>query len=347
MTKSRVLVVDDSALMRQLVTKILETDPALEVVGTASDPIFAWRKIQELSPDVLTLDVEMPRMDGLTFLKKLMAARPLPVVMVSSLTQQGAETTMKALELGAIDFFAKPGHDFARSMADIAGDLVEKVKTAARARIRQRQRPGNRVEMPHEKQVLLHAEGTAKVLAIGASTGGTEAIAEVLQELPAHSPAIVIVQHMPQRFTHSFAQRLDSICKLRVKEAANGDRLQPGLALLAPGDFHMEVVRDGAHHRVQIGSAPPVNRFRPSVDVLFRSCAERLGPRCIAMLLTGMGCDGAKGLLEIRKAGGETIAQDESTCVVFGMPREAIALNAANQILPIDAIAAAAIRAAT
>jgi two-component system chemotaxis response regulator CheB len=345
MPKIRVLVVDDSALMRQLLRRILEHDAEIEVVGVASDPYVAWKKIASLAPDVVTLDVEMPRMDGLTFLGRLMQQHPLPVVMVSSLTQRGAETTLKALELGAIDFVTKPSFDIASSTFHMAQELIEKVKAAAQASLR----PLRKRAIFHSgasRQVLSRAQGTAKYMAIGASTGGTQAIAQVLTALPADAPGIVMVQHMPSKFTQSFAQRLNSLCRIRVKEAQDGDRIVPGQALLAPGDFHMAVVRDGAHCAVRVYEAPPVNRFRPSVDVLFHSCAQELGASCVGAILTGMGCDGARGLLALRQAGGYTIAQDEATSVVFGMPREAIALNAAEAVLPLPAIAGALLNAA-
>lgn len=345
MPKIRVLVVDDSALMRQLLRRILEQDDRIEVVGVASDPYVAWKKITTLLPDVVTLDVEMPRMDGLTFLGRLMQRQPLPVVMVSSLTQRGAETTLKALELGAIDFVTKPSFDVASSTLHMAQELIEKVKVAAQATLR----PVRRQAVLHRRatrKLLSRAHGTARYIALGASTGGTQAITQVLSALPADAPGIVMVQHMPPGFTRSFAERLNSLCRIRVKEARDGDRILPGQALLAPGDFHMAVVRDGAHCAVRVYEAPPVNRFRPSVDVLFNSCAEELGASCVGAILTGMGNDGARGLLALREAGGYTIAQDEATSVVFGMPREAIALDAADTVLPLPSITSALLNAA-
>jgi two-component system, chemotaxis family, protein-glutamate methylesterase/glutaminase len=346
MRKIRVLIVDDSALMRQLLSKLLNQDPAIEVVGVAADPYLAYDKIKALSPDVVTLDVEMPRMDGITFLERLMQLRPLPVVMVSSLTDRGAETTLRALELGAVDFVTKPGCDVHAGMLQLGGELAEKVKVAAQAVLRKQRRVAA-APPASTGPMLRRVKSTARVVAIGASTGGTEAIATVLQSLPADSPGIVIVQHMPPGFTSSFARRLDSICRLRVKEAADGDRILAGQVLLAPGDFHMEVERRGAEDRVRVFTAPPVNRFRPSVDVLFHSCADQLGCNCVGAILTGMGNDGARGLLALRQAGGRTIAQDAATCVVFGMPKEAIALGGAEQVLPLEAIPAALLRAST
>ena len=330
MKKIKVLVVDDSALMRQLLTEVINDDPNLEVIGTASDPYIAWEKIQRLKPDVLTLDVEMPRMDGLTFLEKLMTAHPMPVVMVSSLTEKGCETTLHALELGAMDFVAKPKIDLETNTVVLADEIIDKLKTAAKGRVRPAARPV-------QSQALI--KSTHKVLAIGGSTGGTEALREVLTALPADSPGVVVVIHMPEGFTRSYAQRLDGICEIRVKEAAEGDRILPGHALIAPGNYHMKVCRSGASYVVHIESGDPVNRHRPSVDVLFDSCARYLGPNAVGAILTGMGNDGAKGLLAMRKSGAHTLAQDEASCVVFGMPKEAIALDAAEEILPLSSIA--------
>lgn len=336
----RVLIVDDSALMRQILADILRQDPEITVVGSAPDPYVAWEKIQSLRPDVLTLDVEMPRMDGLTFLEKLMRARPMPVLMVSSLTEKGCQTTFRALELGAIDFVTKPKIDVASGTVDQAAEIVEKVKVAARARVRTRPRtaPAAAAPPPASKSVLLQ-QMTHKVICIGASTGGTEALLTVLTALPADSPGIVIVQHMPAGFTRSFAQRLDGACQIRVKEAQDGDRILQGHALLAPGGLHMAVRRAGASYMVRVGPGQPVNRHCPSVDVLFRSAATHLGANAIGAILTGMGNDGAAGLLEMRQAGARTLAEHESTCVVFGMPREAIACGAAEQIVPLGDIA--------
>jgi two-component system, chemotaxis family, protein-glutamate methylesterase/glutaminase len=333
-TKTKVLIVDDSALMRQLLTDVLSSDSSLHVVGTASDPYVAWDKIKQHEPDVITLDVEMPRMDGLTFLDRLMANRPTPVVMISSLTERSCETTFRALELGAIDFVTKPKLDLTSSTLALASEIIEKVKTAVRAT------PKPRKTSPATRPTTRpHFRTTHKVLAIGTSTGGCEALAAVLEELPADSPGVVAVIHMPEGFTRSFAARLDKACAIRVSEARNGDAVMPGHALIAPGNFHMSVQRSGAMTNVRIANGDPVNRHRPSVDVLFHSCAKQLGPNAIGAILTGMGDDGAKGLLAMRRAGAATIAQDEASCVVFGMPKEAIALGGAEVVLPLSKVA--------
>ena len=336
----RVLIVDDSALVRQMLTTILRRDPQIQVVAAVSDPYAAWDAIKQFEPDLITLDVEMPKMDGLTFLEKLMAARPMPVLMVSSLTEQGAKTTLRALELGAVDYIAKPCLDISTGLGNLANEIIEKVKQTAQARV---QRPSR--STPAERPVKRKSPGailesTDKVLAIGASTGGTEALCQVLSALPADAPGVVVVQHMPAGFTTAFAKRLDGICAVRVKEAASGDRIMRGHVLLAPGNYHMEVVRSGAIYSVRLNQGPPVNQFRPAVDVLFYTCAKYLGPHCTAALLTGMGKDGAQGMLALKNAGARTIAQNEETCVVFGMPREAIALGAAQKVLPLERIAA-------
>lgn len=341
MNKAKVLIIDDSALMRQLLTELLSHDPALEVVGVASDPYVAWEKIKALRPDVLTLDVEMPRMDGLTFLEKLMRLHPLPIVMVSSLTEKGCEVTLRALELGAVDFVTKPKIDVKSGTIELAEEILAKVKTAARARVQPKARSlgnGQARVLPHKSEALL--KSTHKVIAIGASTGGTEALRDVLTVMPADSPGIVIVQHMPEKFTRSFAERLDSLCQIRVREAQDGDRILPGHALLAPGNYHMQVKRSGANYSVQVLMGEPVNRHRPSVDVLFHSCARYLGGNAVGVILTGMGNDGARGLLAMRQAGARTIAQDETSCVVFGMPKEAIAVGGAEEVVSLRKIPA-------
>lgn len=330
--KIRVLIVDDSAAMRRLLTEILNSDPDIEVVGTAPDPFLARQKIKELNPDVLTLDVEMPRMDGLTFLDKLMRGHPMPVVMVSSLTQKGCDTTIKALELGAVDFVAKPVVDTLIGIQEAAAQVISKVKLASCARV-------SRAQTQPAAPITPSIRLTHQMIAIGASTGGTEAIRALLTRFPPGSPGVVIVQHMPPGFTNSFAARLDAHCAIRVKEAEDGDRVLPGQALLAPGGLHMAVKRSGAEARVRVFDAPPVNLHRPSVDVLFDSCADQFGANVTGVILTGMGADGAAGLKRMRDAGGRTFAQDEASCVVFGMPREAIALGAAGSILPLDQIA--------
>ena len=341
MAKTKVLIVDDSALMRQLLMDILSKDPGIEVVGTAADPYVARDKILKLNPDVHTLDVEMPRMDGLTFLEKLMASHPLPVVMVSSLTEKGCETTLRALELGAFDFVTKPKIDVSNSMQDLQDELLRKVKAAATARIRARPKSISQNQPQITKAPLVSEAlitSTHKVIAIGTSTGGTEALAEILTTFPPDAPGVIAVIHMPPGYTKSYAERLDRTCQIRVKEAEHGDRILPGHALIAQGDRHLEAYRSGASYAVQVTNGEKVSGFRPSVDVLFRSCARYLGPNAVGAILTGMGRDGAEGLLAMRNVGAHTIAQDEATCVVYGMPREAVAMNAASQVLPLNRI---------
>jgi two-component system chemotaxis response regulator CheB len=332
----RVLVIDDSALMRQVLRQLLSSDPALEVVGVAPDPYVASEKIEALSPDVLTLDVEMPRMDGLAFLEKLMRARPMPVVMVSSLTEAGCDVTLRALELGAVDFVAKPRVDVRERIPEIAAELVDKVKAAALARVRRRDAVAASPSAARPRGMFRTSD---TVVAVGASTGGTEALRELLAALPADAPGFLVVQHMPERFTRAFAERLDKLCTVRVKEAEDGDRVLSGHVLIAPGNFHLRVVRDGTLVRARVSGDPPVNRHRPSVDVLFHAAAEALGPNALGVIMTGMGNDGAQGLLAMRHAGARTIAQDPDTCVVYGMPREAIALGAVDRVVPLARIA--------
>ena len=337
----KVLIVDDSALIRQILTDILTEDPDIEVIGVAGDPLAARQKIKSLNPDVLTLDVEMPRMDGLTFLEKLMQARPMPVLMVSSLTERGCQTTLRALELGAVDFVTKPKLDVRDGTFDLANEIRSKIKACAQARFRPR-RPAAQQSVAKTLSITGSTaliKSTDQVLCIGASTGGTEALYDVLTALPADSPGTLIVQHMPPGFTRAFAQRLDGACQIRVKEAQNGDRVLPGHALLAPGGLHMGVYRSGANYVVRVGPGEPVNRHRPSVDVLFRSAAKHLGRNAVGVILTGMGNDGAAGMLAMHEAGARTIAQDEATCVVFGMPKEAIAAGGVDEILPLDQVA--------
>jgi len=328
--------VDDSALMRQLLTKILNSDPDLNVVGTAGDPFAAREKILSLKPDVLTLDIEMPRMDGLTFLEKLMRGHPMPVVMISTLTSKGADTTLRALSLGAIDYVSKPKLDVSNGTIEKAEEIIARVKAAARARVRP-MKAASAVPSTLPGKTY-HFSATHKVVAVGASTGGTEALKELLTPLPADFPGIVIVQHMPEAFTHQFAERLNSLCKIRVQEAQDGDRILPGHALLAPGGHHMAVVRKGMEYAVHVYRGERVNRHLPSVDVLFSSCARYLGRNVVGVMLTGMGADGARGMLEMKQAEAFNIAQDEFTSVVFGMPREAIALGAVDQVLPLGQI---------
>lgn len=341
MSKIRVLIVDDSALVRRILTDALSAEAGIEVVGTAQDPYVAKDRINELKPDVLTLDVEMPRMHGLTFLRILMEQRPMPVLMVSSLTEQGADVTLQALELGAVDFITKPKLDVVEGMAALSRELVAKVKAAARSRPR-RLGAGTAKTEAHPRAAPRLGRTTQQILAVGASTGGTEAIREVLVRLPGDSPCVLVVQHMPERFTRAFAERLNACCPLEVSEAKHGDRVIAGKVLIAPGSYHMRLVREGAEYRVSIDQSDPVNLHRPSVDVLFDSVASAAGSNAIGVILTGMGDDGAQGLLRMKRAGAHTIAQDRDSCVVFGMPREAIALGAADRVLPLEAIADAA-----
>lgn len=339
----KVLIVDDSALIRSLLKDIIHNDPELQLVGAAPDAFVARDLIKQHSPDVITLDVEMPRMDGLTFLDKLMKGRPTPVLMISSLTEKGSEATLRALELGAIDFIAKPRLGIAEGMQAYAEEICAKLKTAARARLPQA-RPAASPDAPATSSAPLLS--TEKIFAIGASTGGTEAIKEVLLGLPPDCPGTVVTLHMPPGFTKSYAERLDRQTRLSVREARDGDRILPGHVLLAPGDYHMEVQRSGANYVVRLQREAAVNGHRPAVDVMFNSLARCAGRNLIAALLTGMGKDGARGLQAIRQAGGHTVAQDEATCVVYGMPREAVELGAAKEVLPLERIASALLQQA-
>jgi two-component system chemotaxis response regulator CheB len=338
--KIKVLCVDDSALIRSLMTEIINSQPDMTVVATAPDPLVARDLIKQLNPDVLTLDVEMPRMDGLDFLEKLMRLRPMPVLMVSSLTERGSEITLRALELGAVDFVTKPRLGIREGLLEYTDLIADKIRAAARARLKVARQPGadaaagaGAALAPMLRSPLLSTE---KLIIIGASTGGTEAIKEVLQPLPPDCPGIMIAQHMPPGFTRSFAQRLDGLCRITVKEAEHGERVLPGHAYIAPGGFHLSLARSGANYVAHLDQEEPVNRHRPSIDVLFDSVAKHAGKNAIGVILTGMGRDGAAGLLRMRQAGAYTLAQDEASCVVFGMPREAIAMGAANEIAGID-----------
>jgi two-component system chemotaxis response regulator CheB len=333
----RVLVVDDSALVRALMSELLGDDPGIEVVGTASDPYIAREKIKQLAPDVLTLDVEMPRMDGLTFLRNLMRLRPMPVLMVSSLTEAGASVTLDALALGAVDFIAKPKIDVARGLAGYGPMLVEKVRQAANARVA-RIAPADAAATP-PLQGPIGYRTTERLLAIGASTGGTEAIREVLEQMPADAPATVIVQHIPAAFSGPFAERLDRHSRMTVMEATDQQPLLAGHAYVAPGGRHLRVVRSGARWICRLGDDDPVRRHRPSVDVLFESVAAHAGRNATAALLTGMGDDGAAGLLSLRRAGARTLAQDEASSVIWGMPGAAVALGAADEVVPLEQVA--------
>ena len=357
--KIRVLIVDDSATVRQTLAAVLESDPQIEVIGVASDPYVAARRIQEEIPDVITLDVEMPRMDGITFLRKLMAQHPIPVVMCSSLTEAGSETLLQALEAGAVDVILKPKMGVAEHLAESRIRICDAVKAAAGARIR-----GRRHEAPvpiahRETEKKLTADAmlppptgramartTESIVCIGASTGGTESLREVLEAMPVAAPGIVIVQHMPEKFTASFAKRLDGLCEVDVKEAQDGDAVLRGRVLIAPGNLHTMIERSGANYYVSVKTGPLVSRHRPSVDVLFRSAARSAGSNAVGVIMTGMGDDGARGLEEMKQAGARTIAQDEASSVVFGMPKEAIARGCVDRIVPLSQITPEILRAA-
>lgn len=333
----KVLIVDDSAVVRSFLKDLLISDPEIEVVGTAPDPFVARDKILKYNPDVITLDVEMPRMDGITFLKKLMRYYPIPVVILSSLTQSGMATTIEALEEGAVDVIAKPRMDIIKGMEQISREVIEKVKTAARAKIRKRNEAKKEASVPVLMGKALK-QSTNKVIAIGASTGGTEAIKDILVRLPADAPGIVVVQHMPEKFTKAFAERLNSLCNMEVREARDGDGVIPGAVLIAPGNYHMQFRRSGARYYVTLNQDPPVYHQRPSVDVLFDSVAEYAGSNATGVILTGMGADGSHGLLKMKQSGARTIAQDEESCIVFGMPKEAIKLGGVDRVLPLEKI---------
>lgn len=349
MSKIRVLVVDDSALVRQMLTEILNSDRSIEVVGVAADPYIARDKIKKLNPDVLTLDVEMPNMDGVTFLRNLMRLRPMPVVMVSSLTEHGAGVTLEALEVGAVDYVSKPKVDLAHGLDGYAQEIIEKVKMAANARVGGK--PQAVAPMPIQVQPKLsadavlqshkpsHLKTTERIVAIGASTGGTEAIKHMLAGMPADAPGTVITQHMPEAFTASFAQRMDSLSAMVVREAKDGDQILPGHVFIAPGNHHLIVARSGARYLCRLNEGPPVNRHRPSVDVLFRSVADNAGANAVGVILTGMGDDGAQGMKEMHDVGIPTIAQDEKSSVVWGMPGSAVKLGGVDEVLPLDRIA--------
>lgn len=345
--KIRVLIIDDSASVRQALTKVLEDDPEIEVMGVASDPFMAAKKIQEQMPDVITLDVEMPRMDGITFLRKIMSQRPIPVVMCSSLTEEGSETLLQALDAGAVDVILKPKIGAADYLADSGVRIREAVKGAAVARLGARRPPtaaspsakltADAVLPPPTGRAM--AKTTEMVVCVGASTGGTEALRVMLEQLPANTPGIVIVQHMPEKFTAAFAKRLNSLCEVEVKEAENGDPVLRGHVLIAPGDHHMLLERQGARYVVSVRAGPLVSRHRPSVDVLFRSAARSAGGNAMGVIMTGMGDDGARGMAEMHAAGAFTIAQDEASSVVFGMPKEAISHGGVDRVVSLDHIA--------
>ncbi|CAD6878698.1 Chemotaxis response regulator protein-glutamate methylesterase CheB (EC 3.1.1.61) [Methylomonas albis] len=345
MTKIKLLIVDDSALIRQMLTQIFNEAGDIEVVGTASDPIIAREKIKALNPDVLTLDVEMPRMDGLTFLRNLMRLRPMPVVMISTLTEKGAEVTLDALALGAVDFVAKPKVDVSQGLRAYADEIVGKIRMAAQAKVKALET--NRANVSAVSSVnetanigmKRHFKTTHKIVALGSSTGGTEAVKQVIKNLPRTAPAIVISQHLPLAFSASFAKHVDEASEMTACVASDGQLILPGHIYIAPGDQHLIVVRDGARYACRLNDGPPVNRHKPSVDVMFRSVAENVGSNAIGVMLTGMGADGAKAMLEMREAGATNIVQDEASSIVWGMPGEAYKLGAAHHVLSLEKIA--------
>jgi two-component system chemotaxis response regulator CheB len=342
MAKTKVLIIDDSALVRSVLTEIVNREPDLQAVGSAPDPLVAREMIRALNPDVLTLDIEMPKMDGLDFLERLMRLRPTPVVMVSTLTERGAEATLKALELGAVDFVAKPRLGIAAGINDLAADICDKIRIASRVRLARQVRAAvapaaggaGKPTPAHYSRV-----STEKLIAIGASTGGTEAIREVVSRLNADSPAVLITQHMPPGFTRSFAARLNGLCRMTVSEAVHGERVLPGHVYIAPGDHHMKLAKSGANYVIELDDGAPVNRHRPSVEVLFNSVAALAGQNALGVMLTGMGKDGAAAMMEMKRAGSFNVAQDEASCVVFGMPKEAIACGGVDEVLPVTRIA--------
>ncbi|KQZ44854.1 chemotaxis response regulator protein-glutamate methylesterase [Duganella sp. Root1480D1] len=341
MNKIKVLICDDSALIRSVMSEIIKGQPDMELVGVAPDPLVARDLIKQTNPDVLTLDVEMPKMDGLDFLERLMRLRPMPVVMVSSLTERGSEITLRALELGAVDFVTKPKISIQSGMREYADLISDKIRAASKARVRARTLPAagaageGGTTLPQLRNPLMSSE---KLIIVGASTGGTEAIREFLMQMPSDCPGILITQHMPEGFTKSFAKRLDSLCKISVMEAQGNERVLPGHAYIAPGHSHLLLTRSGANYMTRLDQGEPVNRHRPSVDVLFRSAAQNAGKNAVGVILTGMGKDGAVGMLEMKNAGAYNFAQDEASCVVFGMPREAIAVGATHEVGALQAL---------
>jgi len=338
MKKIRVLVIDDSALIRKLLSEVINSEPDMEAIGAAADPLAAREMIRNMNPDVLTLDVEMPKMDGLNFLEKLMRLRPMPVVMVSTLTEKGSDVTFRALELGAVDFIAKPKIDIATGLKQYGSEIANKIRIAMAARLKKL--VPSVVTSSKTADVVLpsvanHVASTEKLIIVGASTGGTEAIKDFLVQLPPDSPGILITQHMPEAFTKSFADRLNNLCRISVVEARGGERILPGHAFVAPGHSHLLLKRSGANYMTELNQGELVSRHRPSVDVLFRSAANCAGKNAIGVILTGMGKDGAAGMLEMHKAGAYNFAQDEASCVVFGMPKEAIAAGGVDEVVPL------------
>ncbi|MEQ4618304.1 MAG: chemotaxis response regulator protein-glutamate methylesterase [Corticimicrobacter sp.] len=348
MPKTRVMIVDDSAVVRKVVSQAISREPAIEVIGTAQDPIFALQRLQHEWPDVFIVDIEMPRMDGLTFLKKIMAERPTPVIICSSLAAQGTQVAMEAIAAGAVSIITKPKLDLKAFLEDASNDIVSAIKAAARVNmsaLRKLQTPAQPVAPKYDASAVLGLSShkgeqmygtTHKLIAIGTSTGGTQALEAVLTRLPRVCTGLVIVQHMPEKFTALFAERLDSLCQIEVREARDGDRVRNGLALVAPGGRHMLVRRSGAQYCVEVRDGPLVNRHKPSVDVLFRSVAQVAGKNALGIIMTGMGDDGARGLKEMHEAGARTLAEDESTCVVYGMPKEAVRMGGVDKVLPLD-----------
>jgi two-component system chemotaxis response regulator CheB len=339
MAKIKVLIIDDSALIRGVMREIVNSQADMEVVGVAPDPIVARELIKQVNPDVLTLDVEMPRMNGLDFLEKLMRLRPTPVVMVSTLTEQGSDVTLRALELGAVDYVAKPKLGVREGMTELIEEVAEKIRAAAQARVRRSTGGGQATVAPPGRVAGNFIHTTERVVFIGSSTGGTEALKEVLTRMPANSPALMITQHMPESFTKSFASRLDSLSAMKVKEAEHNERVLPGHAYVAPGHSHMQIRKSGAYYYTELAQSEPVNRHRPSVDVLFDSAARILGANALGVILTGMGKDGAAGMLRMRQAGAYTLAQDAASCVVYGMPKAAVELGAVHEIVALNDIA--------
>ncbi len=351
--KVKVLIVDDSALVRQVLTSILESSSQIEVIGTARDPLDAREKIKKLNPDVITLDIEMPKMDGVTFLKNLMRLRPMPVVMISTLTESGAEVTLEALEVGAVDFVAKPKVDVQESLHDYTEEIIEKVIVASTARVREYSgvTQGLKAKPKYDAGAIIgkpagsiRFKATDKIIAIGASTGGTEAIKQVLTALPADSPGIVISQHIPASFSSSFTERINRMCDIDVVEPGDGEKILPGHAYIAPGDKHLLIERSGVSYICRLNDGPPVNRHKPSVDVMFRSIAQNVGPNAMGIMLTGMGADGAQGMLEMKEQGVYNIVQDEDSSVVWGMPGAAVKLGATDKQLTLSKIASEILR---